>query len=549
MSQSPPMLSRRELMTLLLGTSVANLAGCTSGVLPPEGELLSPDFSLGHRIRDGFRPHIERDECEHSAVVIVGGGIAGLSAAWRLKKAGFNDFLLLEIDRECGGTSRSGARGSFAFPWGAHYVPTPMQENCGLITLLKEMDVVIGETADGSPRVAERFLCRDPHERVFVDGKWSEGLYPRENATEDDLVQLERFQVEIDRWINLRDEQGRRMFAIPVANGSDCEQVTSLDQISMLDWMNSHAFSSPRLQWLVDYSCRDDYGLTIDQTSAWAGIFYFASRAKSTTTSSQEVMTWPEGNGRIVKHLVDSVQRQVRRSTGVCNIQVNSSADRSAKVTSWNRETERPVGVHCDQLIFAAPQFIAPYLIEDFDKITDRSVQSFQYGAWMVANVWLHDRPHENGMSMCWDNVIYQSKSLGYVTSTHQSGLDYGETVITWYYPLTEHEGKISRQQLLGMTWADWAEIVVADLSQAHADIGSLITRMDIMRWGHAMIQPRPGFVWSQTRRDAANPIGNLHFAGTDLSGVALMEEAFYHGVRAAEEVLAKRGQSFESIL
>jgi hypothetical protein len=30
-----------------------------------------------------------------------------------------------------------------------------------------------------------------------------------------------------------------------------------------------------------------------------------------------------------------------------------------------------------------------------------------------------------------------------------------------------------------------------------------------------------------------------LHFAGTDLSGVPLCEEAIYHGVRAAEEVLA----------
>jgi len=33
-----------------------------------------------------------------------------------------------------------------------------------------------------------------------------------------------------------------------------------------------------------------------------------------------------------------------------------------------------------------------------------------------------------------------------------------------------------------------------------------------------------------------------VHFANTDLSAVALFEEALYHGVRAAEEVLGGRG-------
>ncbi len=40
-----------------------------------------------------------------------------------------------------------------------------------------------------------------------------------------------------------------------------------------------------------------------------------------------------------------------------------------------------------------------------------------------------------------------------------------------------------------------------------------------------------------------------MHFAHSDLSGVALFEEAFYHGLRAAEEVLTARDQPFESLL
>ena len=59
-----------------------------------------------------------------------------------------------------------------------------------------------------------------------------------------------------------------------------------------------------------------------------------------------------------------------------------------------------------------------------------------------------------------------------------------------------------------------------------------------MMRWGHAMIRPTPGFIWGADRRKAAAPFRGIHFAGADLSGVPIFEEALYHGVRAAEEVL-----------
>ena len=40
----------------------------------------------------------------------------------------------------------------------------------------------------------------------------------------------------------------------------------------------------------------------------------------------------------------------------------------------------------------------------------------------------------------------------------------------------------------------------MTDLRRAHPDIDALVTRVDVMCWGHAMIQPLPGFVWSPGR-------------------------------------------------
>ena len=156
----------------------------------------------------------------------------------------------------------------------------------------------------------------------------------------------------------------------------------------------------------------------------------------------------------------------------------------------------------------------------------------------MVANLFLRDRPRSNGFPMAWDNVLYDSPSLGYVVATHQRGLDHGPTVFTYYYPLTDEDPRTARARLLETGWSSWADVALTDLTRAHSDIRVQCERLDVMRWGHAMIRPRPGFVWSGARMKAAQPFRGIHFANTDLSGVPLFEEAFYHGIRAAEEVL-----------
>src|SRR5215468_11547856 len=71
-------------------------------------------------------------------VVIVGGGIAGLSAAWRLRH---RDILLLEAGDRLGGRMRSDAAGDYWLNYGAHLFPAPgslvdtMARDCGLETV------------------------------------------------------------------------------------------------------------------------------------------------------------------------------------------------------------------------------------------------------------------------------------------------------------------------------------------------------------------------------------------------------------------------------
>src|ERR671911_325209 len=92
-------------------------------------------------------------------VVIVGGGIAGLSAAWRLRH---RDVLLLEAGDRLGGRMRSDVCGDYWLNYGAHLFPGPgslvdrMARQCGLETVPVAggmMGLAVGSTLLANGRV------------------------------------------------------------------------------------------------------------------------------------------------------------------------------------------------------------------------------------------------------------------------------------------------------------------------------------------------------------------------------------------------------------
>jgi protoporphyrinogen oxidase len=530
--------TRREILSSFLGLPFA-LAACSSNSAKsfPDGEIVGANVDAGHLLRENREREVAANNWEKVKVAIVGGGIAGLTVGWEFSRKNFNDFVLLELENKIGGTSMSGTSNIVSYPWGAHYLPVPFRENEQLISLLDEMNLTEGKNQTGEIIVKEQFLCREPEERIFYKGRWYEGLYLSAGAGDEDKRQLAEFQKQIDFWVNWRDAEGRRAFAVPVENSSKEAEVTALDKISFATWLAQKGFNSERLLWYCDYATRDDYGLKLEQTSAWAGLFYFCSRVRQAGEESQAFITFPEGNGKFVDHFREKVADKTRLKTIALEIVPN---EKGADVVCLNTETNELKGFHAEKIVFAAPIFTANYLIRDFRRGSPEYVKEFQHNAWFVANLFLKDRPKPRfakDFPLAWDNVLYESPGLGYVNATHQKGIDHGAAVFTYYYPMCDDAD--GRAKLFALNWRELADIVLSDLNRAHPDIYDLTERLDVMRWGHAMISPRPNFLWSGAREKAMNPFRNIHFAHSDLSGIALFEEAFYHGLRAANEILS----------
>jgi hypothetical protein len=538
-------MNRRQFL-LSLGVAATATAGgayawrrINSSKTPPlpAGEILGASDAIGHRLRTMDFP--EPTERQKVPVVIVGGGIAGLSAGWKLHKAGFTDFVILELEPEVGGNARSSENAITAYPWGAHYLPFPTRESRAVRELLADLGVLQGDPDAAEPAYDPRYINFAPQERLYAHGVWHDGLWPQIGIRPRDFDQYRRFQELMDGFQRRRGADGRKAFAIPIDFSARDPDLLALDRLSMRDFLLQQGLDSEPLHWYVNYACRDDYGCRHDETSAWMGIHYFASRdALARDADSDDVLTWPEGNGWLVKKLRERLAPHLVTDAIAWRL---SELDRAVLVDAYHTREHRSVRRLARMVIWAAPVFQAPRVFRELSSELAAAIGEFQYAPWLVANLSLRGFPEERrGAPLAWDNVLYDSDSLGYVVATHQHlAAHQDQTVFTWYHALSDGPSNRERQRLLETPWAAWAEKILRDLSRPHPDIREQVTRLDLARWGHAMTRPRPGFVWGEARQRLLRAQDRVLFAHSDLSGYSIFEEANYRGVSAAERVLA----------
>jgi hypothetical protein len=491
-----------------LGTGSAALIGLSlKSERKIEGSFVNEAAAAGHLLRDRKSFPAARQTVKFP-IVIVGGGISGLSAVWRLRKRGFNDFVLLEMNEQAGGNARSGENEITAYPWAAHYVPVPGVQAAYVRELFTDLGVLRGGQWE------ERYLVFAPQERLFLYGRWQDGIEPAVGLTQKDREQFQRLEESFAKY------RSTGAFTVPLEVGHS-NQFAALDRISFADWLKGNGFDSRLLNWYMNYACRDDYGALAGDTSAWAGIHYFSSRE----AEEKGPLTWPEGNGWITKRLLERAGDKVRTSQMVHRI---VQSPRGVSVFAGDTEYQ------AEFVIFSAPTFLGPYIVDGFPRLND-----FVYSPWLTANLTLERLPVSPGAEPSWDTVFLDSPTLGYVDATHQSLRTHIEqTVWTFYWALADGTPAQNRQMLLQSDWSYWKEAILRDLERVHKDIRQCVSRIDIMRMGHAMIRPTVGAISSEERIRLKRREGRILFANSDLSGISIFEEAQFHGVEAAQVAL-----------
>ncbi len=219
--------------------------------------MIGASAERGHMLR---RALPEPSETRRADVVIVGSGVAGLAAAYSLRH---RDVVVLELEDDIGGNARHGP----GYPWGAHYVTAPTSDAHEVRALFDELGVM-----------SEVNQVADPAERLFIDGRWQDGLLPRTGASHRDRGEFERFTELMGEFKHARGNDGRRAFTIPLDRSSRDPHFTALDGMTMAAWLTQSDFQSAKLRWYVDYACRDDFGGTIDQGVAERAFVFCRTR-------------------------------------------------------------------------------------------------------------------------------------------------------------------------------------------------------------------------------------------------------------------------------
>jgi hypothetical protein len=392
-------------------------------------------------------------------------------------------------------------------------------------------------------------LCHSPQERLFIEGRWTEGLLPALDAAPGLREALRKMARLVD------EASGAAAWRIPTRLAPWSPALAALDGVSFDAWLEAQQVRHPVLRAYLDYCCRDDYGASSAQVSAWAGVHYFAARhgfspgeGTDAAADTDPVLTWPEGNAWLARRLAEP--RRARIETGTVALAVRETAA-CVEVLAWSASTDRLRRIRAHQVVLAVPLFVAGRVVEQPPAALREAVGAMQWAPWLVSNLLL-DAPLADGpgAAPAWDNVIAASPALGYVDATHQA-LDprRGTTVLTHYWALggrSAAELAAGRARLLGADWRDWAREVLLDLARAQPDVVGKVRGIELARYGHAMSVPVVGVRGSAALAALSAPARSgqrVHFAHADLSGYSVFEEAFFHGERAAADA-ARRLES-----
>jgi monoamine oxidase len=518
-----------------VAAGAAALAGCEDEPIWAGG-WVGDGAVQGHLLRGTAARPVPSAQCR-AGLLIVGAGIAGLSAARAARQAGVDDLVLFDLHDQAGGNARGHVLAGQPCPLGAHYLPLPGREAHEVAAWLHQIGVLRDEF--GRTVADERHLCHSPQERLFFEGAWHEGLLPPADPGSATLEQYRRFA-------RLVAQAQRELgFALPSRRAPWTAGHRALDAVTFAQWLNTQGLTDAKLRWFLDYGCRDDFGADAATVSAWAGLHYFASRHGFQAPGDDEderdaVLTWPEGNAWLVQRLATPLGDRLRPRRLALRVAVERH---QAVVDVLDTATQAVERWSAPQVVLALPLFVAARIVEPAPAALSAAAASLRYAPWLVANLQLKqpllDRP---GLLPAWDNVSYGRTGLGYVHAQHQSlAASPRGTLITAYHALAESD----RTVLLDRPWRFWAQRVIDELAATHPDLPAQCVQIDLARHGHAMSIPAPGVRGHAALAALAegSASSRLHFAHADLAGTSVFEEAFTLGHAAgARAARALRG-------
>jgi spermidine dehydrogenase len=210
-------------------------------------------------------------------------------------------------------------------------------------------------------------------------------------------------------------------------------------------------------------------------------------------------------------------------------------------------------------VVMATGSWVNKHVVSGLPSAHAEAFARFHHSALLVANVALTNWRFLDklGITACrWSSGFGFSCNIRrpMLVGDYRPPLDPDRPIVlTFYVPLyypglpAAEQGARGRTELLGKSFADYEREIRAQMARLFGAVG-FDARRDIAgiilnRWGHAYVNPQPGFYFGEDGRPAARDVvrdrfGRIAFGHSELEGHQNWPGATRNGVRAARQVL-----------
>ncbi|MBI2266413.1 MAG: FAD-dependent oxidoreductase [Armatimonadetes bacterium] len=434
-------------------------------------------------------------------VVIVGGGLSGLSAAWKLSD---KNTLLLEWMDTAGGLAMQGQRDGVTYAQGAAYFTKPEGE---LLDFYREIGL-------GDP---EKVEIPEPIDSYLADGRLVEEVWG---------TGLQELPPEFGRFKHFLEllSKAEMIGGTPFEEESD--KVKMLDKISAAQLLKPFG---PRVKTFLDLYCRSALGAPTDQISAMAFLNFYRDEIGPR-------YAFKGGTGGVSEQL----DRKIREKnpnliqSGSLVYDVHNREDGLVEVR-YNKDGKNH-SVLAKQVIMALPLSAASRVIKDLPESRKNLFNSIEHCNYIVHNVFTPEQVFDKSYDTWVKDVSFTDVIVTRWQETKAftiPGSREGEGILTVYQPLPKKywNGKMDEKDVRKFgqeALSDLERLFPKMKEQKWIDVESF-------RWPQSIHITKPGQITEQGER-LREPHGKILFAGNNL-GVPSFEEALIRGLQAAETV------------
>jgi oxygen-dependent protoporphyrinogen oxidase len=446
------------------------------------------DNRICHQVRDGKAFTRPAASARHD-VVIVGGGVSGLTAAYRMQH---RDFLLLEKEPHWGGNA---------------YV----------------MDYEGSTYATGSA-----FLSKDENSYHFAK---EIGLEPLPVDSPD--ASILRGELVLDTW---GEGLNKLPYSAPVRESFKKfkKEMLALD----VDKRSKELYGKPFSDFLKGYPAElkqwwdnfgpSNWGAASEDTAAALAILTLQGMVEESQTDDR--YTWPGGLGAITKKLAEILQPKYkdRMQAGATTVAVVSGKEDVHVTYMLGGELKT---VAAKTVIMATPKFITRRIVEGLPDAQSEAMHQIRYIPYPVVNL-IFDKPVFNHGYDTWcpGNTFTDFIVADWVIQK-QAGYQQKFNIISCYTPMKEED----RGYLLNEIGArKIAANVLADFQKLMPGFNVDPVEVHIYRRGHPLYMSTPG-LYTQVQPLARHAMDRVFFANTDSEGP---ESTTAKGIQAAQRAV-----------